>query len=174
MRQLCVTAVGRDHPGIVAAITKVLYERGCNLDDCSMSLLSGQFAMIMVLEAPDELGSADLDHDLESAAREAGVTATVSEVEPGPQESAARPYVVSVYGGDHPGIVYKVAGELASHRVNITNLQSRLMGERMYAVVLDIDVPDGLDFAFLAERLQRVADREGVELNLRPAEVETL
>lgn len=174
MRQLSVTAVGRDHPGIVAAVTRVLYEQGCNLDDSSMSILSGQFTMIMVLEAPDSLGPDQLEEALESAAEQEGIAVTVNEVIPAASAPAAHPYVVSVHGADHPGIVYRITSELAAQGVNITNLVSKVMGEQIYTVVLDIDVPESLDPARLSERLHGAAQQEGVELRLRPADVETL
>lgn len=174
MHQLSVTAVGKDRPGIVAAITKVLFEQGCNLDDCSMSLLSGQFTMIMVLEAPDDLTAAELAVALDAAAEQVGVTVSVNEVTPAAGAQAAHPFVVSLYGSDHPGIVYRITEELAANQVNITNLISRVMGEQLYTVVLDIDVPEALGAARLSGKLQQVARSEGVELNLRPADVETL
>lgn len=174
MRQLSVTAVGRDHPGIVAAVTRVLYEQGCNLHDSSMSILSGQFTMIMVLEAPDSLGPDQLEQALESAAEQEGIAVTVNEVIPAPGAPAAHPYVVSVHGADHPGIVYRIASELAAQGVNITNLVSRIVGEQIYTVVLDIDVPESLDPVRLSEWLGGAAQEEGVELRLRPADVETL
>ncbi|MEX2586767.1 MAG: ACT domain-containing protein [Actinomycetota bacterium] len=174
MHQLSVTAVGKDRPGIVAAVTKVLYELGCNLDDCSMSLLSGQFTMIMVLDAPDDLGADQLAAALTPVGEQVGVTVAVNEVETVPGLPAAHPFVVSLYGADHPGIVYRVTSELAASQVNITNLVSRAMGERLYTVVLDIDVPETLGAARLSGKLQQVARQEGVELILRPADVETL
>lgn len=174
MHQLSVTAVGKDRPGIVAAITKVLFEQGCNLDDCSMSLLSGQFTMIMVLEAPDDLTAAGLAVALDVAAEQVGVTVSVNEVAPAAGAQPAHPFVVSLYGADHPGIVYRITEELAANQVNITNLISRVMGEQLYTVVLDIDVPEALGAARLSGKLQQVARSEGVELNLRPADFETL
>lgn len=174
MHQLSVTAVGKDHPGIVAAITQVLYELGCNLDDCSMSLLSGQFSMIMVLDAPESVSAHQLDQALESAAREAGVQVSVAPVAPAESAPVVHPYVVSVYGADHPGIVYKVTAELFAHGVNITDLQSRVLGEQLYTVVLDVDVPHEYELDRLAQGLQRVAEEEGIDLRLRPADLETL
>lgn len=174
MHQLSVTAVGKDQPGIVAAVTKVLFELGCNLDDCSMSLLSGQFTMIMVLEAPDDLGASELAEALSEPAERVGITVSVNEVSSAPSTHVAHPYVVSLYGGDHPGIVYHVASELAALGVNITNLVSRSMGEQLYTVVLDIDIPEDLGAARLSGKLHRVANEQGVELVFRRADVEIL
>jgi len=40
MREFAITAIGQDRPGIVAGFTEVLLTLGCNLADCSMSLLT--------------------------------------------------------------------------------------------------------------------------------------
>ena len=48
MTHFAVTAVGADRPGIVAAVTGAFAEHGCNLEDSSMTILRGQFAMMLV------------------------------------------------------------------------------------------------------------------------------
>ena len=45
---------GADRPGIVAAVTGVLVEHGGNLEDTSMTILGGHFAMMLVVAVPDE------------------------------------------------------------------------------------------------------------------------
>src|SRR5438094_166616 len=48
-----VSAVGADRPGIVAAVTGAFLEHGCNLEDTSMTILRGHFAMMLVVAAPE-------------------------------------------------------------------------------------------------------------------------
>ena len=55
MGHYAVSAVGADRPGIVAAVTGVFLENGCNLEDTSMTILRGHFAMMLVVAAPDGL-----------------------------------------------------------------------------------------------------------------------
>ena len=45
MNHFALTIVGRDRPGIVSQVTKILFDQGCNLADSSCSILGGQFAM---------------------------------------------------------------------------------------------------------------------------------
>ncbi|MBX9691827.1 MAG: hypothetical protein K2Z81_05540, partial [Cyanobacteria bacterium] len=42
---IVLTGVGRDRVGIVAELSQVLFEFGCNLLDSSMTLLRGEFAV---------------------------------------------------------------------------------------------------------------------------------
>ena len=68
MNEIAITAIGRDRPGIVAGFTEVLLSLGCNLADCSMSLLRDQFAMILLVEAPDGVSAGRLDAALQELA----------------------------------------------------------------------------------------------------------
>jgi predicted amino acid-binding ACT domain protein len=49
MLRFAVSVFGRDRPGIVAAVTRVLADAGCNLEDTSMTILRGHFAMMLVI-----------------------------------------------------------------------------------------------------------------------------
>lgn len=170
MHDLTVSAIGEDRPGIVAAVTGLLLEHGCNLADCSMSLLRRQFAMILLVEAPDELSEEGLAAALEEPARRFGLVTSVREVPHAETTSSGRPHVVSVYGPDRPGIVHRVASVLAGLGANVTDLVSRLAGDDLYMVVVEVDLPDEADAGAVANELQAAAREMAVELTFRPAE----
>ena len=173
MPLLAISAVGADRPGIVAALTGVLYEHGANLEDTSMTILRGHFAMTLIVAA-DSPGLADA---LDAVAADLGLVLTVREVPPEAEHKSARPYVVSVYGADHPGIVARVAAVLASHGVNITDLTTRLVDDRtspLYAMVIDADLPPDADPAAVESALREVAGELEVEATIRPAEPDIL
>ncbi len=174
MHQLSMAAIGRDRPGIVAAVTKVLFEQGCNLADCSMTVLSGQFAMLLLLDAGDTLTIEHLDRALEPVREELGLSILVTEGEAAMVKRPERPYVISLYGADHPGIVYRVAAKLAAMQVNVTDLMSRIVGDGIYTVVLDVDLPAEQDAQVLSQELSEIAGEMGVDLTIRQAEIDRL
>ena len=49
--QLAVTVIGRDRPGIIADTTRLLAGLGANLEDSTMSILRGHFAMVLLAAA---------------------------------------------------------------------------------------------------------------------------
>jgi len=53
MKKLILTISGKDRPGIIAKVSGLLFRKGCNLEDISMTLLEGQFAMMMTVCVPD-------------------------------------------------------------------------------------------------------------------------
>ena len=129
MAHFAVTAVGADRPGIVAAVTGAFAAQGCNLEDSSMTILRGQFAMMLVVDAPAGVGAGELQAALAGPAGQLDLVVTVRPAaEQVPAEPEADSWTVSVYGADHPGIVHGIASLLADRRVNIVDLSTRVIG----------------------------------------------
>lgn len=173
MPSFALAAIGRDRPGIVAAVAKVLYEHGCNVEDSSMTLLRGNFSIMLVLASPEETTASSLREALRPVCDELGLMFSVLDVE----DTADVPHpshVLTVYGADKPGILFQVADALAGAGVNITDLNSRLVGteEPVYAVMLELAVPP--DAAELEQRLAEIAADIGVDLTLRPRDDDVL
>jgi glycine cleavage system transcriptional repressor len=175
MATMSVSAIGADRPGIVAGVTGVLVEHGCNLEDTSMTILRGHFAMTMVVESP--VTAQRLADALQPVAADLGLLVDVRDIAPAPDHSSAgTPYVVAVHGADHPGIVSAVAAALANRGVNITDLTTHLVGADapLYVMTLDVEVPAGVDTDALASELKLTADRLGVTATLHAADADLL
>lgn len=143
---LAITVVGTDRPGIVATVARVLLERGCNLEDVSSTILCGHFSMMLVVTAPENVDPATVESDLAEAGRDLGLIVAVRPVPPAAPDVPQPTHVVSVYGADRPGIVFKVAEALAAQGANITDLTSRVIGEDstpVYALMLEVVFPTG-------------------------------
>ena len=171
-------ALGADRPGIVAAVTGVLFHKGCNLKDCSMTILSRHFTMMLLVEGPDDLPAAALEAALAQAEAEFDLTVSVRSLGEGASLVVeGEPYIVSVYGSDHPGIVYRIATVLADCSVNITDVNTRVIGEEdepVYAMLLEVTLPRSLDPEELETRIQVVAKDIGVDASLHPADTDVL
>jgi glycine cleavage system transcriptional repressor len=175
---VALTAVGVDRSGIVAAVTRVLVEQGCNLEDASMTILRGQFAMMLVIDLPSGLSVQDLEAALAAPAADCDLTMTVRPIgEPVGAPAGGDPWTVSVYGSDHPGIVHGVATLLADRGVNIVDLTTRVAGppgEPVYAMVLEVAVPADVDPAGLEHDLGERARELGVEVSLHRSDADIL
>lgn len=181
MEHLALSALGRDRPGIVAAVTGVLVDHGVNVEDSRMAILRGEFAMVLVLGAPDGLDRSGLERDLRRVREEIGLEAlTLTDVGEGGAAGAisAPTHIVSVYGADHPGIVNAIAAALAERRVNIADLTTRLVdepgAEALYAMALEVALPEDLEAADLERALAEAADAQGVEVSFRALERDAL
>lgn len=176
MGLLAVSVVGADRPGIVAAVTGVLYRHGFNLEDTSSTILRGHFAMMLVVAGP--LPAAGLEAELAPVAAPLDLVVSVREITPEPSPPQPRhPYVASVYGADHPGIVHRVAAFLAEQGVNVTDLTTRLVGETetpLYMMLLELDLPEDVDANGLGRALEELAGELEVEATLRPVDADIL
>lgn len=181
MTHFAVTAVGADRPGIVAAVTGAFADHGCNLEDSSMTILRGQFAMMLVVDAPAGVGQGALEAALAGPAAELDLVVTVRPAdEPAggaePSDEAVS-WTVSVYGADHPGIVHGVAGLLAENQVNIVDLSTRVVGTAespVYTMLLEVTLPPGADPQEFGRRLDATAAELGVTCRLHPSEADIL
>ena len=178
MRHYAVSAVGADRPGIVAAVTGVFLEHGCNLEDTSMTILRGHFAMMLVVAAPDGLEQAALESALSGPASDFELVVAVRAIDDDvPSSPDGESWTVSVYGADRPGIVHRVASLLADNGVNIVDLSTRVIGDAdrpVYAMILEVTFPAAADPAALQARLADLASNLGVECSLHPSEADIL
>jgi len=172
---LAVTAIGRDRPGIVAGLTGVLVEAGGNIDDSQMSILHGQFAVMLIVSVPNDTEIDQLQADLEVAGSNLGLDAVtvcpVSSLERGP----APTHVVTVYGADRPGIVHETARIMAERDIDITDLKTRrtASGEgHLYTLMMEVALAG--DPSELERAMSAMAEETGVEASVTELEVEVL
>ena len=176
-RRFVITAVGDDRPGIVAAFTGALLSLDANLEDTAMTLLEGQFAMVLVIALPT--GDAhDVRDALGAVAEKFALMVDVRESGPQGSATAGRQCALTVYGADHPGIVHRVTAVLADLGVNVVDLSTRVIGRDnatpVYAMLLDLCVPDALADDALRTELDCVAGELGVDCTLRAVDADIL
>ena len=66
-----LTVVGKDQPGIVAKITRALFNAGCNFGEASMSRLGGNFTIMLMVQYQGSLQQ--LEDSVKPAAQELGL-----------------------------------------------------------------------------------------------------
>ncbi|GAB3600090.1 amino acid-binding protein [Angustibacter peucedani] len=175
MSLLAVTVLGHDRPGIVADTTAALAELGGNLEDSTMTLLRGHFAMLLLVRTPQPAD--DVARALDGLTADGRLTVDVREV-PDLELGAAtsgpgRPYLLSVHGADRPGIVGALTGVVAGARGNVTDLTTRLSGD-LYVLLADVTLPDDADPDLVERALRTTADELGVDVSWRPVDADEL
>jgi glycine cleavage system transcriptional repressor len=169
---LAVTVIGHDRPGIIADTTRLLAEVGANLEDSTMSILRGHFAMVLV--AATDTPADDVQRVLAPLAAGGRLQVSVREV---PQEAPPQPlgstYLLSVHGADRPGIVSAVTAVVAEAGGNITDLSTRLSGE-LYVLLAEVDLPSVVDPEQLDRDLVTAGLELGVEVSLRALDPDVL
>jgi glycine cleavage system transcriptional repressor len=179
VRSFVLALTGRDRPGIVSSVTRVLLDHALNIEDAEMAILRGHFAVMLVVAAPPTLDESALRDDLERVRESVPLeTVTLIEVPALDPRAAAASHSISVYGADHPGIVHGVAEALAGGAINVVGLSTRVIGEDsgepIYMMLLEVALPGGLDEAGLERLLARVAEEQGVDVSVRAVDGDVL
>ena len=175
-----LSAVGRDRPGIVADLARLIYDCEANLEDSRMTILGNEFAAILLCSGA---GSDEgLERRLADGARrlewENRLTVFLRPLEGEPRPPVPAPgfrlYRIETEGEDRAGIVERVCRVLANRGVNIADLHSSTLpsptGTPIYHMTVIGEVPDPVDAAELAKALDEAGDELGIEVRLEPAQ----
>jgi glycine cleavage system transcriptional repressor len=161
---IAVTVLGDDRPGIVADVATALAGLGCNLEDSTMTLLRGHFAMVVLVRSDrsvDEVAAAL------RTLTESGDLAV--DVRPIPEHGGAgvpgTAYSLHVHGADRPGIVAAMTNVVARHGGNIVDLGTRL-GQDVYVLVAEFLLPATTAIDAVEEDLATVAQDIGVDFHV--------
>lgn len=168
-----VSVVGPDRPGIVAAISEALYRLGCNIADSSCAMLSGEFAMILIISHPKPFTKAQLAEELRPACERLSMTLSIRHLQPGEERrrgTTGEICQITVYGADQPGIVYRVTSALAARQINILDLNTKLVGsedEPVYVMLLEAALPEGVTPEDVERLLAGLRAELKVEIGIR-------
>lgn len=171
MTVLAITVLGHDRPGIIAETTAALADLGLNIEDTTMTLLRGHFAMMLITGGT--VGAGSVEGALAPLTADGSLSVAVREL---PEEQVAgsgTSYLLSVHGGDRPRIVSTLVGVVAGAGGNITDLTTRLSGE-LYVLLAEVDLPSGTDVPALQDSLRAAASDLGVDVTLRELESDDL
>lgn len=170
MARFSLHAVGNDRPGIIAGVAQALAGIGANLEDSRMTILHGQFAIMLVLDAPGIADGGLIEGALESVADELNLFVAVRPL----PERASAPlggdrYTISVDGSDRPGIVVAITTALASLGANVVELASRRLehgGKSGYVLRMTVVLAPEHSIADLERVLGEASEPLGVAYSL--------
>jgi len=173
-----LSAVGQDRPGIVTGLTKVFFELGCNLEDSSMTQLKGDFAILLLVSGPADKTLGELQKNLAPLMNELGLSFTLRESPAATNSLPPKlPYTLTVYGVDHPGIVYRFAKAASDLGINITNLRTHVTENKdiqLYSLTLDVEIGDFKTVQTFEKEIDALKKEIQVEATLNPAETDEL
>lgn len=165
-----MTAFGKDRPGIVADVTEVIYDTGCNLEDTSMTRLADEFTLVLLFTGPAD-GLADrLNKECRRLEITKNLSAFVRQVE---IEDAAPVRgdleTITVVGLDQTGMVFKISKFLADQGINIEQLRSKRSfsaqsGAALYHMEIKVLTPGAKRLQDYQEGLDHLANELNVDI----------
>lgn len=177
MNELTASFLGRDCPGVVAAIATLFSESSCNIVAMSQTRFSGEFSAIFIVEAPAEMDSQQLREFLERGLQRADVELSVT-VRPAVRDQwgqgiACEPFVITVDGPDGPGLIAAMSRVFARHGVNIESLTAYLgqvtPGNALF--VFEVMVPENVDIGRVRRELGLEAKKLGLRVSVQHRDI---
>ena len=170
--QMVLSALGKDRPGLVDRMTQAIFDLECNISDSRMTVLGGEFAILLLIEGPwNQL--ARLEGQLPELEKDLGLTILTRHTEPPEPPEESLPYGVEVVSLDHPGIVHQLASFFSQRNINIIDLNTSRYaaphtGTAMFAVHMNIGIPAKTGIGELREEFLEFCDDMNLDAVMEP------
>jgi glycine cleavage system transcriptional repressor len=177
MPKAILSILGRDRPGIVAAVSKVLYEQNCNIENVSQTTLQSEFAGIFMVSMPQGIFAQSLHRSLTAQMVPLGLDVHLRLLEPRtdavtPPHSEA--YIITTKGPDRKGLVAGISEVIARFEGNITNLQAVFKGgddPGDNIMIYEVDLPPQTDQQVLYQELKNRANELSLEIDMQHRQI---
>ncbi|MFZ5756614.1 MAG: glycine cleavage system protein R [Pseudomonadota bacterium] len=170
---LVLSALGNDRPGIVDQLARAASASGCNIEDSRMSVMGGEFAVLMLVSG-SEAAIAAMEKACPSVGKELDLALLTRRTRPKPRQAAARPYRIEVSALDQPGLVHELANFFASRHINIESLDTSTYaaphtGSQMFALAMTVNVTADTPVAGLRETFLDHCDARNLDASFEAA-----
>ncbi|HJL65763.1 MAG: ACT domain-containing protein [Arenicellales bacterium] len=169
MGSIVFTFVGKDRPGLVEKVSKVVSDNNGNWLESRLVKLGGRFAGIVEVDV-SSVGQQALLDDLSRLESEEILVVAASNTWSEPEEKSYQ-CTLSLLGNDRPGIVQEIAAAMADRKINILSLESDvtsapMVGSLMFTASAVIEIPKTIDVHLLEERLEEIGSQFHLDIKL--------
>jgi glycine cleavage system regulatory protein len=167
---LVMTVIGPDRPGLVDSLAALVAGHGGNWLESRMSRLGGQFAGILRVQVPREQEQSLTQALKRLESQGLKIVVLPDHPEAAPSERALK--LLELVGQDRPGIVSQISHALASHGVNVEDLNTEcqsapMSGETLFRAQAKLYIPATCNIAQLQKDLEKIAGDLIVEISLQ-------
>lgn len=170
-KQMIISVMSKDRPGIIADITGAIYQLGGDVADLNQTVLCGYLTMILSASFPPEVTKEDLlaaiSHIKTSCKFEVSIkelTADQQEEEMGPPEET---YILTVQGPNKSGIVHGISRFCYNHNINIFDLATTLRNNQ-YTMALQLDLKHcTASLTTLQQELEEYSQQSGLTIMMQ-------
>jgi glycine cleavage system transcriptional repressor len=143
MTTAVIATVAEDRPGIVSELSTIVHDLGLNIEDSRMTVLGGEFAVLMSV-AGEDTALTELDSKLREQAASGGFAYLFRKTGDRTQKKHHL-FSATVEAMDHPGIVSAVARFFSDRGVNIRELTTEFAraahtGAPVFNLTMEIEV----------------------------------
>jgi len=171
-KQLVLSALGTDTPGLVDRISRHILDLQLNIEDSRMSIMGGEFA-IMLLISGDEKKLTQLKNsitELESLFSDLTFTSKFTKAK---TQEPGLSYKVKVVALDHQGIVHNLTRFFSEKNINIVDLNTNSYsaphtGSKMFAVDMKLNIPENTTIIPLRDAFIQHCDDLNLDASFEP------
>lgn len=173
-RQMIISVLSKDRPGIIADVTGAIFKLNGDLADLSQSILCGYLTMILIANFAEDINPEDVIAKLSHVKSEPRFDVIVKEIT-SPIEMANQPlpqktYVVTAQGKNKSGLVYGISSFCYERNINILDLSTTLT-DGQYTMILQIDLTKIDNIKKLREELAEYAEDAGLRVMMQHSDI---
>ena len=167
-----ITFIGDDRPGLVEQLSRVIEENRGNWHDSQLSRLGGKFAGLVLVSLPSD-GAEQLESAL-NALSASGISVRVTPTVSGQTLAASKKITLSIIGPDRLGIVREISQALASHQVNVVEMDSSIdsapmSAEMLFNARIEAEIAPDTKLDELSDVLEEIANHMTLDITLESA-----
>lgn len=170
-KQMIISIMSKDRPGIIAGITGTIYKLGGDVADLNQTVLCGYLTMILSASFDENVTKEDLLTAISHIKTKSKFEVSIKQLEnavditkiPVPEET----YILTVQGPNKAGIVHGVSQLCYDHNVNILDLATTLKNDQ-YTMALQLDLQNAdCSLAELREALNNYAEKADLTIMMQ-------
>ncbi len=169
---MVLTAVGPDRPGLVDEISHHIADAGCQVGDSRMTVLGGEFAIIMLITG-NWNAVAKFENLVPRLQDSLGLSIQTKRTHERKDTTKVIPYAVEVVSIDRPGIVSDVANFFARRGINIEDVYTSTYPAPhtrtdMFSLHMTVGIPGDMSIASVRGEFMDFCDDLNLDAVLAP------
>ena len=169
---IVISAVGADRTGIVQDLSKVILACGGNIEESRMTTLGSEFAVLLLVSGNWHTLSR-LEQGFDKIRESGDLRISVKKTDAKPVDKNRMPYAVDIVSLDQQGIVFNLANFFTARDIEIADVATRSYaaahtGAPMFAVQMNINIPQDLQISVLREDFMEFCDQMNLDAIIEP------
>lgn len=169
-KQMIISVMSKDRPGIIADVTGAIFELGGDLADLNQSILCDYLTMILIATFEDEVTPEDVIAKLSHVKSETKLNVIVKKmdtpVEIAQNKIPKKTYIVTAQGKNKSGLVYGISSFCYQRNINILDLSTTLKDDQ-YTMILQLDLTNVESIIEVRENLEKYSEETGLHVMMQ-------
>ena len=166
-----ISAVGKDHPGLVRSVANILAELRINIVDVDARAVRGHFTMFLVVDlSTSDATYEEMQSKLNPIRSNFNLGLRIEPYEAGRRKADKQLMILTVMGIDRPGIVAELSGVFVNNNLNIESIKMIARGDYI-AIEVAVDISELNDISCFRNILYDFSDRTGLDVSLRDDDI---